>query len=84
MAPFKVVTLDDRWDQMNRSFMMPLTMSFAYLIDYGIIAGWSEHSYLRPQSLKSIFHINKIWRINLKPILSINIRRIGSLRYTFS
>jgi hypothetical protein len=34
-----VVTLDDRWDQMNRSFMMPLTMSFAYLIDYGIIAG---------------------------------------------
>ena len=39
MAPFKVITLDDRWDQMNRSFMMPLTMSFAYLIDYGIIAG---------------------------------------------
>ena len=39
MGPFKVVTLDDMWDQMNRGYMYPVIITFAYMIDFSTIAG---------------------------------------------
>ena len=39
MAPFKIITLDDCWDQMNRSFMYVLCITMACFIDFGYISG---------------------------------------------
>ena len=39
MAPLKIVTLDDMWDQMNRTVMYVLCVTIACFIDFGLIAG---------------------------------------------
>ena len=39
MAPFKVITLDDMWDQMNRTVMYALCITIACFIDFGLISG---------------------------------------------
>eukprot|EP00116_Pleurobrachia_bachei_P005192 sb/3465454/ len=39
MAPFKIITLDDMWDQMNRSYMYVLAITLACFIDFSTITG---------------------------------------------
>lgn len=39
MAPFKPITMDDGWDQMNRSYMYVLSITLACFVDFGLISG---------------------------------------------